>query len=258
MLANALFELGAMAQLTAATVRALLKPPFAWRRDFMEQSWLILKRCLLPLALTAVFLGFGAPGLQAGNFLNLLGAVDRLGAFFVLISVREIASFLTGVIVAGVAGTAICADLGARRVREEIDAMAVLGVDPVSKLVAPRFLALGVMTPLLLLFALVFSVLGGYIAAVFVFRETPAAYLATFTSNFTLPDLFGALVKTAIFGLIIAIVSCYKGLNVTGGPEGVGRAVNMAVVLSFVGVWVINDSFNSVLLGAFPETSNLH
>jgi phospholipid/cholesterol/gamma-HCH transport system permease protein len=251
-------SLGEMALLTGRTVRAAVTPPFTWGRDFVDECWFILCRCLLPLAVAAAFLGFGAPGLQAGNLLNLLGASDRLGAFFVLISFREIASLLTGIVVAGVAGTAICADLGARRVREEIDAMVALAVDPVKKLVVPRFLALGAMAPLLLLLGMVFSVFGGYVAAVVVFHQTSAAFLSTFSSNFTLPDLVGALIKTALFGLIIAIVCCYQGLNATGGAEGVGRAVNVSVVICFLAIWAVNDTFNSLLLGAFPETTNLH
>jgi phospholipid/cholesterol/gamma-HCH transport system permease protein len=257
-LLDALISLGQITGLGWRTVRAAVTPPYTWGRDFVDECWFILSRCLLPLALASAFLGFGAPGLQAGNLLNLLGASDRLGAFFVLISVREIASLLTGLVVAGVAGTAICADLGARRVREEIEAMTALAVDPVKKLVVPRFAALGAMAPLLLLLAMVFSVLGGYVAAVVVFHQTSAAFLATFSSNFTLPDLFGALIKTTIFGLIIAVVCCHQGLNASGGPEGVGRAVNVSVVICFLAVWAVNDTFNSLLLGAFPETTNLH
>jgi phospholipid/cholesterol/gamma-HCH transport system permease protein len=217
----------------------------------------VLKRCFLPLAISAAALGFGAPGLQAGNFLNLIGTVDRLGAFFVLISVREIAPFLTGMIVAGVAGTAICADLGARKVRDEIDAMEALGMDPVASLVAPRMLAMGLMTPLLLMFAIVAATFGGYAAGVFAFGETSAGFLSTFASNFTTPDLFGALAKTILFGFVSAAVSCHMGLTVTGGPAGVGRAVNRSVVVAFVVIWILNYTVSSLILGGFPETKAL-
>jgi phospholipid/cholesterol/gamma-HCH transport system permease protein len=82
--------------------------------------------------------------------------------------------------------------------------------------------------------------------------------MSTFSSNFTMPDLIGSVVKTSLFGFIIGIVCCYKGMNVKGGPEGVGRAVNQAVVISFAGIWIFNYVFTTTLLAAFPETGNLH
>src|SRR5439155_21483860 len=175
---------------------------------------------------STVAFGFGAPGLQGGNITYIFGTVDRLGAFFVMASIREFAPWINGMVIAGVGGTAICADLGARKIRQELDALAVLGLDPVRSIVVPRFLALGLVTAFMNLLALVFGVVGGWLAAVVVFGESSAGYLGTFTSNFTLPDLLGSVIKTSMFGFIIGIVCCYKGLNVKGGAEGVGRAVN--------------------------------
>ena len=108
--------------------------------------------------------GYGAPGLQAANFLVLFGALDRLGGFFVLASIREFAPFVTAIIVSGVAGTAITADLGARKIREELDALQVLGVDPVKNLVVPRFLALMLVAGLFDVYALIFGIFGGVLA----------------------------------------------------------------------------------------------
>ena len=107
---------------------------------------------------------YGAPGLQAGNFLVLFGALDRLGGFFVLTSISEFAPFVTSIILAGVAGTAITADLGASKIREELDALQVLGVDPVKNLVVPRFLALMIVTGLFNIYAILFGIFGGIIA----------------------------------------------------------------------------------------------
>src|SRR5205823_1399063 len=143
-------------------------------------------------------------------------------------------------------------------IRQELDALAVLGLDPVRSVVVPRFLALGLVTAFMNLLALVFGVVGGWLAAVVVFGESSAGYLGTFTSNFTLPDLLGSVIKTSMFGFIIGIVCCYKGLNVKGGAEGVGRAVNQAVVTAFVGIWAFNYVFTTTLLAAFPDTGNLH
>lgn len=244
--------------LTGKALVACVTPPFTWKYDFVDESWLIVKRCTFPVVISTIFFGFGAPGLQGGNILYIFGTIDRAGAFFVMASVREFAPWINGMVVAGVGGTAICADLGARKVREEIDALAVLGLDPVRTIVAPRFLALGFVTAAMNLVAIVMGVVGGWLATVVVFKGNSAGYLATFTSNFTLPDLLGSVIKTSLFGFIIGIVCCYKGMNVKGGSEGVGRAVNQAVVISFAGIWVFNYMFTSGMLAAFPETGNLH
>jgi phospholipid/cholesterol/gamma-HCH transport system permease protein len=251
-------QIAGMMLLTGKAVVATFTPPYSWKEDFVEESWLILQRCLLPMILSTIAFGFGAPGLQASNLVQIFGTVDREGAFFVMASIREFAGWINGMVIAGVAGTAICADLGARKVREELDALAVLGLDPVRTIVTPRFLALGIMTPLMNILALFFGVFGGWIAAVVVWGETTAGYIATFSSNFTFPDLFGSVLKTTGFGFIIAIACCYKGMNVSGGAQGVGRAVNQAVVIAFAGIWIFNSLFTQIMLAAYPETGNLH
>ncbi|HYF25027.1 MAG TPA: ABC transporter permease, partial [Baekduia sp.] len=202
--------------------------------------------------------GFGAPGMTGGQIVNIFGTMDRTGAFFVMASVREFAPWINAMLVAGVAGTAMAADLGARKVREELDALQVLGLDPIRELVAPRLLALVLLTPLFCLVSAICGVIGGGIATVVVFQDTTSGFLSTFYSNFTLPDLLGSVAKSFLFGLLIAVFCAYKGMNVSGGPQGVGRAVNQAVVLSFVGIFVTNYLFTSTLLASFPETSNLH
>lgn len=249
--------IGGMMLLFGRATVACVTPPFSWKDEFIEEAWLIVKRCLIPVIISTTFFGLGAPGLQGGNISYLFGTIDRLGAFFVMASVREFAPWINGMVVAGVGGTAIAADLGARKVREELDALATLGLDPVREIVAPRFLALGVVTALMNLVAIVFGIVGGYLA-VLVFQDTLAGYLSTFTSNFTMPDLLGSVIKTSLFGFIIAICACYMGMNVRGGPEGVGRAVNTSVVIAFAGIWVFNFIFTTTLLAAFPETGNLH
>jgi phospholipid/cholesterol/gamma-HCH transport system permease protein len=257
-IAAILEEIAAVLLMTFRAARMSVVPPFSWKGEFIEQTVLVIKRCFFPVVISTTFFGFGAPGLQGGNLVNVFGTVDRLGAFFVMASVREFAPWINGMVVAGVGGTAICADLGARKVRQELDALAVLGMDAVREIVVPRFLALGLVTALMNLIAIVFGVLGGWFAAVVVFGDTSAGYLATFSSNFTLPDLLGSIIKTSLFGFIIAAVCCYKGMTVKGGAEGVGRAVNQAVVMSFVGIWAFNFVFTTTLLAAFPETGNLH
>ncbi|MSW50358.1 MAG: ABC transporter permease [Actinobacteria bacterium] len=255
--AAVLEEIAAMLLLVGQAARASVTRPFVWRDEFIEQTFLIIRRCFIPVVISTTFFGLGAPGLQGGNITYILGTVDRLGAFFVMASVREFAPWINGMVIAGVGGTAICADLGARKVRQELDALAVLGMDPVRTIVVPRFLALGLVTALMNLVAIVFGLVGGWLAAVPIFGDTSAGYLATFGSNFTMPDLLGSVIKTSLFGFIVAVVCCYKGMTVKGGAEGVGRAVNQAVVLSFVGIWAFNFVFTTTMLAAFPQTGNL-
>ena len=114
-----------------------LRPPYPYGGEFVSQFLFALRLCWFPLLVSTVAINYGAPGLQAANFLTIFGALDRLGGFFVLASVREIGPNVTAIVLAGVAGTAITADLGARKIREELDALQVLGVDPVKNLVVP-------------------------------------------------------------------------------------------------------------------------
>lgn len=249
---DVLLAIEGMLVLTARTLRAIFRRPLTWPRDFVDQAWILIHRCTLPLALSTFAFGFGAPGIQGGNIDADLGTIDRLGVNFVTASVREFSPWITGMVLAGVGGTAICADLGARKVREELDAMRVVGVDPVRALVLPRFLALGVVTPLMNMVGVAFAALAGVLATTLVFSAPSAGFFATFTNNFALPELFGSVLKTASFGFIIAVVCCYKGMSAKGGPEGVGRAVNQAVVIAFATIWVFNYAFTSVLLASYP------
>ena len=117
-------QVGDMMILTAKTIVATVRPPYTYGTEFIGQFLFALQLCWFPMAISMVAVSFGAPGLQAANFLSLFGALDRLGGFFVLASIREFAPLVTAVVVAGVAGTAIIADLGARKIREELDALA--------------------------------------------------------------------------------------------------------------------------------------
>jgi phospholipid/cholesterol/gamma-HCH transport system permease protein len=249
---NVLEEVGDMMILTGKTVVSAVRPPFPYGGEFVSQFLFALKLCWFPLLVSTVAFGYGAPGLQAANFLVLFGAIDRLGGFFVLASIREFAPTVDAIILAGVAGTAITADLGARKIREELDALQVLGVDPIKNLVVPRFLALMIVTGLFDIYALLFGIFGGIVATL-VNGAPLGPFWATFFTNASTVDLWGSVVKTTGFGAIIAIVSCYKGMTASGGAEGVGRAVNQSVVISFLGVFAFNYVFTQTLLATHPE-----
>jgi phospholipid/cholesterol/gamma-HCH transport system permease protein len=245
-------EIGDMVILTGKTIVSALAPPYPYGGEFIGQFLFTLRLCWFPLLVSTIAFGYGAPGLLAGDFLVLFGAIDRLGGFFVLSSIREFAPFVDAVILAGVAGTAITADLGARKIREELDALQVLGVDPIKNLVVPRFLALMVVTALFNVFALLFGIFGGVLATL-TFGGHLGPFWSSFFTDATTTDLWGSVVKTTIFGAIIAIVCCYKGMTASGGAEGVGRAVNQAVVIAFMGIFAFNYVFTQTLLATHPE-----
>jgi phospholipid/cholesterol/gamma-HCH transport system permease protein len=245
-------EIGDMVLLTGRTIRSALVPPYPYGGEFVSQFVFALRLVWFPLLVSTVCICYAAPGLQAANFLTLFGALDRLGGFFVLGAVREIGPNVTGIVVAGVAGTAITADLGARKVREELDALQVLGVDPVKNLVVPRFLALMLVTGLFDIYALLFGIFGGIIAEL-VNGQPLGPFWATLFANASIPDLWGSVLKTVLYGAIIAIVCCYKGMAASGGAEGVGRAVNEAVVVALTGTFAFDYVFTQTLLASHPQ-----
>ncbi len=245
-------EVGDMMILTGRTISSALRPPYPYGGEFVSQFLFALRLCWFPLLLSTVALNYAAPGLQAANFLTLFGALDRLGGIFVLAAIREIGPNVTAIVLAGVAGTAITADLGARKIREELDALQVLGVDPVKNLVVPRFLALMLVTGLFDIYAILFGLFGGLLAEL-TEGQPVGPFWNTLFANASTTDLWGSVLKCTIFGAIIAIVCCYKGMTASGGAEGVGRAVNQAVVVAFLAIGSFNYTFTQMLLATHPN-----
>src|SRR6201997_5095600 len=249
---HVLEEFGDMMILTGKTIRSAVSPPYPYGGELVSQFLFALRLVWFPLLISTVAINYGAPGLQAGDFLTLFGALDRLGGFFVLAAIREIGPLITSIVLAGVAGTAITADLGARKVREELDALQVLGVDPVKNIVVPRFLTLMVVTGLFNIYAVLFGLFGGPLAELYI-GGSLGPFWNTLFANSSVTDLWGAVLKTTIFGAIIAIVCCYKGMTASGGAEGVGRAVNEAVVLAFTAIFSFDYVFTQTLLATHPQ-----
>jgi len=249
---HVLEEFGDMMLLTGRTLTSAVRPPYPYGGELVNQFLFTLRLVWFPLLISTVAINYGAPGLQAANFLTLLGAIDFLGGFFVIEVVRELGPLVTAIVVAGVGGTAITADLGARKVREELDALQVLGVDPVKNLVVPRFLSLMLVTGLFNIYSILFGLFGGLIAEV-EYGGSLGPFWNSLFANATVTDLWGSVLKTSIFGAIIAIVCCHKGMTASGGAEGVGRAVNEAVVVSFLAFGAFNYVFTQTLLATHPQ-----
>ncbi|HEY0318970.1 MAG TPA: ABC transporter permease [Solirubrobacterales bacterium] len=254
---TALFvEVGNMMLLTTRTIASAVRPPYPYGGELIDQFHFALRLCWFPLLISTFALNLGAPGLQAAGPLQVFGALDRLGGFFVLTAIRWIGPVVTAVVVSGVAGTAITADLGARKIREELDALQVLGVDPIKNLVVPRFLALMMVTALLDIFAIVFGLTAG-IAAELLYHQSLGGFFATLFANASVTDLWGSVLMCTTFGAIISVVCCYKGMTASGGAAGVGRAVNQAVVISLVGVFAFSYVFTAVLLATNPDLQTI-
>ncbi|HEY5189737.1 MAG TPA: ABC transporter permease [Solirubrobacteraceae bacterium] len=243
--------IGAMMLLFRKTIVAALTPPFDYGPELVDQFLFALRLGWFPMILASLAFTYGPAGVEVGDFLNLLGAIDRLGGLFVIIVMREFAPLVCAIVMAGVAGTAMTADLGARKIREELDALMVLGVDPIKSLVVPRFLSLMMLTPLFTIYALLFGTLGGVLVTL-----TNGAQIGPFFSTFfaqaSTAEFEAMLVKSTLFGAMIAIVCCYKGLTASGGAEGVGRAVNQAVVIAFLGIGALDYVFTQTLLATHP------
>ncbi|MBO0841743.1 MAG: ABC transporter permease [Nocardioides sp.] len=231
--------------------RAFPTRPFQFK-EFIQQAWFIASVTIVPTALVAI--PFGAViAFQVGGLVKQFGAQSFVGSAAVLAVVQQAAPIATALLVAGAGGSAIAADLGARKIREELDAMMVLGIDPIQRLVVPRVLAAMLVAVFLNGLVSIVGVIGGYVFNVIIQKGTPGAYLASFTALAQMSDLWQGLAKALVFGLIAAIVAAYKGMNAGGGPKGVGDAVNESVVITFLLLFFANFVLSAVFLQIFPS-----
>jgi phospholipid/cholesterol/gamma-HCH transport system permease protein len=230
---------GGLVAMSSDAVKFLFHRPFQ-AREFLVQAWFIASVSLAPTLLVAipftVLVSF-----TLNILLRELGAADLSGAGAAFGAVTQIGPLVTVLIVAGAGATAMCADLGSRTIREEIDALEVLGINPIQRLVTPRMLASGLVALLLNSLVCIIGVSGGYAFSVFVQDVNPGAFAAGITLLTGVPELIISSVKAALFGLIAGLVACYRGLTVSGGgAKSVGNAVNETVVFAFMALFVVN------------------
>jgi phospholipid/cholesterol/gamma-HCH transport system permease protein len=152
----------------------------------------------------------------------------------------------------GAAAAAIASDLGARAIREELDALRVMGIDPVRNLVVPRFLALILLAPILTAVIIASAVGAAFVLAVTVSEVTSGSFWASFGAFAKMVDVWFAIVKAIVFAAIVGIVSSLKGLETKGGPRGVADAVNASVVLNVVGIVIANLVITQLQTMFFP------
>jgi phospholipid/cholesterol/gamma-HCH transport system permease protein len=250
--ASALESTGKLFALGLDVVVGIFQRPFQ-TREFIDQCWFISRVCILPAALVSISFG-SVISLQLGSLIRQFGAQSFSGAASTLAVVQQAAPVICALLVAGAGGSAIAADLGARTIREEIDAMEVLGVNPIQRLVVPRVLASILVSALLFGLVCLVGVAGGYYFNVVLQGVTPGAYVQGFSALSKMGDLIVGFVKAALFGLAAGIVAAYRGLNPSGGPKGVGDAVNQAVVITFIMLFAINVIVTAVYLNLVPPS----
>lgn len=230
------FGLGAQAFGFLFTDLIRLRHPW---RDTVNQAWFIISVTAIPALLVSIPFGV-IVAVQVGNFIQQVGASSVSGAAGGLGVIRQGAPMVAALLLGGAAGSAVATDLGARTIREEVDALRVMGVDPVQRLVTPRLAAIVFVAPVLCAFIIFMGLAAGYAINVGFQSGTPGSYIASFASFASVSDVVVAMLKTWLFGVVVILVACQRGLEASGGARGVADAVNASVVIGVVAVFVLN------------------
>jgi phospholipid/cholesterol/gamma-HCH transport system permease protein len=223
-------------QLFADVIRYVITDAITMRLavgDVCVQAWTLLKVTTIPALLMAVPIG-AITTIVTSGLVNQLGATSLLGAAAGVGVIRQGAPLTAGLLMGAAAASTIAADFGARAIREELDAMRVMGVDPVRQLVVPRFLALLLIAPILCIFIVASGTASSFLMAVGASDVAPGSFWMSFGTFTKVVDVWFAVGKTVVFGAIVAIVSSLRGMEAKGGPRGVADAVNSSVVVNVV------------------------
>jgi phospholipid/cholesterol/gamma-HCH transport system permease protein len=230
--------MGGFFAMSLDTFVQMFKPPFAWK-EYILQSWFVARVSVLP----ALMLTMPYSVLLVFTFNVLLtefGASDFSGTGAAIGTVNQIGPIVTVLVVSGAGATAMCADLGARTIRDELDALRVMGINPIQALVVPRVLAATTVALALSATVILVGLSGAFLFCVYVQHVSPGAFVAGLTLLTGIADVIVSLVKATLFGMAAGLIACYKGISVGGGPAGVGNAVNETVVFTFMVLFAIN------------------
>jgi phospholipid/cholesterol/gamma-HCH transport system permease protein len=203
----------------------------------------------LPIVLITIAFSGMVLSLHTAEQLADLGGDQFVGGLVAISMAREAAPVLAAIVVAARAGSAIAAELGSMKVTEQIDALRALAVSPIYYLVVPRFIAAVVTLPLMTIFANLAGILGGWLVAVYGAGVASQVFWNSAAQMLPVRDLVLGLSKTLVFGAIIALVGCDRGMNATGGAAGVGRATTSAVVLSIVLIYAADYCLSEAMFG---------
>ncbi|NMN96694.1 ABC transporter permease [Nocardiaceae bacterium YC2-7] len=246
--------LGRSAQLTTDVIRYALLGVVKLRLpayEIADQMWSLLKVTTLPALLMAVPIG-AEVSVQVGGLMNQVGANSLAGAASGLGVVGQGAPMAAGLLMSGAAASAIASDLGARAIREEIDAMRVMGVDPVERLVMPRFIAMIAIAPMLCIVIIAAGVAAGLVISARVNDVVPGSFWQSFGAFATPTDLAFSVLKSLLFAGIVVLIASLRGLEAKGGPKGVANAVNASVVLSVFCIFLTNLLVSQLQMMFFP------
>lgn len=233
------FVFGVLGRVNPAGHLAEKIPSAIMRSELVNQMAEIGVRSVPVVGVTGAFVGMTL-AVQSYSQFQAFGIADRLGIMINISVVRELGPVLTALMLAGRVGGALTAELGTMRVTGQIDALRVMGTDPLSFLVVPRFLACLFLAPILTLYADVLGVWGGYLVSCVYFDVNVDAYWRFSAQSLERWDLFTGLIKAFFFGGSLALISCYHAFHCRGGARGVGRACTLAFVHSFLAILVIN------------------
>jgi len=225
----------------------LLRRPHYYDDVFLQMD--IIGVGSLPIVILTGFFSGAIIALQMARALNTYGASSQVGAIVALTLVRELGPILTAIVVAGRNGSGIASELGSMKVTEQIDAMRALGTDPVQKLVTPRLTATAVMLPCLTVVSDAIGLFGAYVVAVPLLHIiSGGTYWSTSWRALVMNDLAQGLLKPLVFGMIIALIGCFYGLQTSGGTQGVGRATTQAVVSASIWIFFVTFLFDKIFV----------
>jgi phospholipid/cholesterol/gamma-HCH transport system permease protein len=231
--------------------RALQALPLAWRhrQKVFDQLFEIGNASLLMACILSIFIG-GVIALQTGVLLVERGLGSFMGGVVGVAVAQELAPVMMSILIAGRVGSAMAAEIGSMRVYQEIDALRTMNINPIVYLVMPRVLAISVMLPLLVIFAILIGWFGGAMVAAYN-KQIAISFPAFFNSlrdTVDFADVRNGLVKSFVFAVTIGLVCCHQGLATIGGPRGIGRSVTKAVVNSIVLILIANYFLTRVLI----------
>lgn len=227
-------------------LRGMLRAPRYWR-EMVQQMDVLGFGSLVIILLTGFFTG-AVLSLNTATTLQKFGVQSVAGQLVATSLIRELGPVLTALMLAGRVGSGIAAELGSMLVSEQIDAMRALGTDPIKKLVTPRIVALVLMAPTLTVICDMVGVLGGLLAAITFQGQATSVYMASAREAVNYNEIIGGLVKPTVFGFIIAIIGCYKGLSTSGGTVGVGRSTTQSVVASSILIIAVDFLLSKVII----------
>lgn len=242
--------LTAYVHLTFRAFAGMVAPLFGgrkWRFSALTAQMVSIGVASLPtVALANFLLGIVLAIQGAGQFAKL-GATDLVANLVAFSILREIGPLITAVIVIGRSGSAITAELGTMKVAEEIEALNVMGIDPVNFLVVPRLLAMIIMMPVLTVLGEGIGLFAGWLISITSLHLDPIFYVSNSVDAVQQKDLFTGLLKALMFGAVVGTVGCFYGIQVEGGAEGVGQATTKSVVTSLTSMLAMDAILTALI-----------